>query len=361
MTEMHVLLVENSPADARLVETALANEDVRLTHVESLGDAIRAVAEVQPDAVLFDPTLPDGQGVDGVERMREASDGVPIVVLTGSEHAQLGTEALRRGAQDYLTKSNLSGDLLLRTLHVARERQRISTALERSNEDLQRFAYVASHDLQEPLRMVKSYLQLLSRRYEGQLDDTADEFIAFAVDGAERMQRLIDGLLTYSRVQTKGRAFGLTDCEAALDDALKDLELAVEDSGAAITRDALPHVTADRAQLTQLLQNLIGNAIKFRGEVPPEIDVSARRDDGEWVFSVRDKGIGVPAERADEVFTMFRRLHGTAEYPGAGIGLAVCRRIVERHGGRIWLESPPGGGTTFCFTIPDQQGEQQAA
>jgi light-regulated signal transduction histidine kinase (bacteriophytochrome) len=224
--------------------------------------------------------------------------------------------------------------------------------LQRSNGELEQFAYVASHDLQEPLRMVGSYTQLLSRRYKGKLDQDADEFIAFAVDGVTRMQRLINDLLQYSRVGTKGREPEPTDSEAVLGRALANLKTAIEDNGATVTYDPLPVVMADDRQLEQLLQNLVGNAIKFHGAEPPQVHMRAERSSGCWMFTVKDNGIGIEPQYYERIFQVFQRLHTMSEYSGTGIGLAVCKKIVERHGGRIWVESEPGKGTSFLFTLP---------
>jgi light-regulated signal transduction histidine kinase (bacteriophytochrome) len=224
--------------------------------------------------------------------------------------------------------------------------------LNRSNEELGQFAYIASHDLQEPLRMVASYTQLLSKRYKGKLDSDADEFIAFAVDGANRMQSLIQDLLAYSRVGTKGKDLRETSSEDALQLSLLNLRGAIEDSGALVTHDPLPAVLADESQLVQLFQNLVGNAIKYKSPDVPKIHVSATRNGGnKWTFSVRDNGLGIDPQYFDRIFVMFQRLHKREEYAGTGIGLAICKKIVERHGGSIAVESQLGQGSIFRFVL----------
>jgi len=244
------------------------------------------------------------------------------------------------------------------------ERKRAEEALKekteelaRSNKDLEQFAYVASHDLQEPLRMVTSYVQLLARRYKGKLDSDADDFIGFAVDGAIRMWKLINDLLTYSRVGMRGKELEPTDCETILNQSLNNLKVAMGEKEAVVTHDPLPTVMAESPQLGQLFQNLIGNAIKFRGNEAPRIHVSASRNGNGWTFSVRDNGMGIAPEYAERIFIIFQRLHNRKEYPGTGIGLAICKKIVERHGGRIWVESEVGKGATFYFTLPASKGE----
>ncbi|HJT90143.1 MAG TPA: PAS domain S-box protein, partial [Bryobacteraceae bacterium] len=223
--------------------------------------------------------------------------------------------------------------------------------LARSNADLEQFAYVASHDLQEPLRMVANFTQLLAERYRTQLGAEGAEFVAYAVDGATRMQTLIQDLLMYSRVGTRGKSFEPTDCNEILGQAVANLQVAIRETGALVSHSELPVIRADASQFLQLLQNLIGNAIKFRGESTPQVHVSAGRQGVFWQFSVRDNGIGIDPRFADRIFVIFQRLHSRGEYPGTGIGLALCKKIVERHGGRIWVESEPGKGSTFNFTL----------
>jgi light-regulated signal transduction histidine kinase (bacteriophytochrome) len=223
--------------------------------------------------------------------------------------------------------------------------------LKRSNQELEQFAYVASHDLQEPLRMVSSYTQLLERRYKDQLDQDAKDFIFFAVDGANRMQHLINDLLDYSRVTTRGKPFVKLDLSAVLGHAIANLQKKIQETGAMIVNDDLPFVYGDEVQLVRIFQNLLDNAMKFRGDEPPRIHVSAKIMDDKIQISITDNGIGIDKIYSDRVFTIFQRLHTKVEYPGTGIGLAICKRTIERHGGKIWFESEPGKGTTFYFTL----------
>jgi len=265
--------------------------------------------------------------------------------------AEVTISAIRNASGTLLGFSTVTRDITERR----RSEERLQTTLmelERSNKDLEQFAYVASHDLQEPLRMVSSYTQLLAQRYEGQLDDRAKKYIDYAVDGAVRMQRLINDLLAYSRVSTQGRTLETIDSQLPLGEALFNLSAAIEENRVTVSGTPLPCVRADAAQLTQLFQNLLSNAIKFRGAAAPSIHVSALDLGRDWRFSVQDNGIGIEAKYADKVFVIFQRLHTRLEYPGTGIGLAMCKRIVERHGGRMWFDSEPGNGSTFHFTLP---------
>jgi PAS domain S-box-containing protein len=294
--------------------------------------------------------------------------GIAIQKARLYEQSRQAQTALEEKAAE-LTQSNTDLQHSTEEVKSAKEKlERVNSMLTvqaaelaRSNTELEQFAYVASHDLQEPLRMVASYVQLLARRYKGKLDSEAEEFIGFAVDGSKRMQDLIQALLAYSRIGTKGRQFAPTHCEVVLQNALKNLQIAIEDSKAKITHDPLPTVMGDSIQLGQLFQNLIGNAIKFRGEKSPSVHVTAERQANEWLFSFRDDGIGIDSQYAERIFVIFQRLHTKEEYPGTGIGLALCKKIVERHSGRIWVESEPHKGSMFRFTLPAEntaQGEK---
>lgn len=241
---------------------------------------------------------------------------------------------------------------IVRRLAVQQKLEQLARSLKHSNQELEQFAYVASHDLQEPLRAVTSYTQMLSRKYQNNLDEKADKYINYIVDGATRMQQLINDLLTYSRVGRQKLELTTTDCNAVLEQIFRNLQVTIMESNGVITYDSLPTVMADTAQLTQLFQNLIANALKYHGEDPPKVHISATRQEAEWVFSVQDNGIGIDPQYAERIFIIFQRLHTRRSYPGTGIGLAICKKIVELHKGRIWVESQPGAGTTFLFTIP---------
>ncbi|WP_222913374.1 PAS domain S-box protein [Natrinema sp. SYSU A 869] len=232
--------------------------------------------------------------------------------------------------------------------------------VEESNERLEQFAYAVSHDLQEPLRMVSSYLQLLEDRYRDKLDDDAQEFIDFAVDGADRMQSMIEGLLAYSRVETQGESFEPVELEAVLDDVLDDLQLRIEESSAEITTESLPTVDGDRDQLYEVFQNLVSNAIKYAGDAPPRIHITADRNGRKWIISVTDNGIGIAPDEQERIFEVFERLHTREEQSGIGMGLALCQRIIERHGGDIWVESTPGDGSTFFIAFPAAERKSNA-
>jgi PAS domain S-box-containing protein len=279
---------------------------------------------------------------------------------------KLGTlRALRADGQEFPMEASISrAQVAGRTLFTVilrdiTERELVEkklaekmAELARSNAELEQFAYIASHDLQEPLRMVAAYTQLLAERYRGKLDENADKFIGYACEGALRMQALVQDLLAFSRVGRNGAACTRVDCEAALKEILLHLGPAMQESGAVVTHSTLPTVWANPSHMTQVFQNLIGNAIKFHGKEPPAISVQAEQKDEQWLFSVSDNGIGIAPEYAENVFVVFQRLHTRTEYPGNGIGLAICEKIVERCGGRIWVEAQASHGSIFKFTLP---------
>ena len=305
-------------------------------------------------------TAPDDERSEQLQRWSEAAAGRSQIYETFRQRKDgsrfrallsLSPVAGREGVQ--LGVSTIVRDVT--EAYEARQRlERSSKELARSNAELEQFAYVASHDLQEPLRMVTGFMGLLQKQYGNTLGDEADEYIGFAVDGARRMQGLIDDLLTYSRVGSRGRNPESVDLGDIAGSVAQNLRPLLEETGATIRQGELPTVPADRLQMIQLYQNLVGNGMKFHGERPPDIELGAERGRGEWRLFVRDHGIGIPPEHRANVFEIFRRLHSREEYPGSGIGLAVCKRIVERHHGRIWIETTAGGGSTFWFTLPDR-------
>jgi PAS domain S-box-containing protein len=300
-----------------------------------IADGTRSAAEALAQQI--------GTGIELLGRRKDGSEFPIELMLSPLESADgiLVTAAIRD-----ISVRKKSDEHLVKTVGE----------LKRSNDELQQFAYVSSHDLQEPLRMVSSYTQLLAKRYKGRLDSDADEFIGFAVDGCNRMQGLIQDLLAYSRAGANGKALREISGENALKVALTNLRTSVEQSGAVVTHDSLPAIRTDETLLTQVFQNLVGNAIKYRRAESPQVHVSATKNGGnEWIFSVRDNGLGIDPQYFDRIFILFQRLHGRDEFEGTGIGLAICKKILERLGGRIWVESQPEKGSTFYFALPETE------
>jgi PAS domain S-box-containing protein len=303
-----------------------------------IADALRSAEDALAQQI--------GMGIELTGRRKNGSEFPIEIMLSPLESAEgvLVTAAIRD-----ISVRKKSEEHLVKTVGE----------LKRSNDELQQFAYVASHDLQEPLRMVASYTQLLAKRYKGRLDSDADEFIAFAVDGSIRMQGLVQDLLVYSRAGTNGKVLHEISSENALKEALTNLRATMEESGAIVTHDSLPTITTDDTQLVQVFQNLVGNAIKYHGLKAPLVHVSAKKNGGnEWIFSVRDNGLGIDPQYFERIFILFQRLHGPREFKGTGIGLAICKKMLERLGGRIWVESQPEKGSTFYFALPERDGKQ---
>jgi signal transduction histidine kinase len=364
MQALKILLVEDDPADVELILSALRSGGFSPTvDVAQTEEAfVEHVERNSYDIVLADYRLPSWNGMATVEVLRQQGLEIPVIVVSGFLGEAKAVECIKQGAADYVLKDHLprlpEAVRRAQTEKKLREEHRLAQQeLARSNRDLEQFAYVASHDLQEPLRMVATYAQLLAARYQGQLDENADKYIHYVVDGALRMQILVQDLLAFSRVGRPGGASAPVNCHAIVESALKNLEAAIQESGTRIQYGQLPTIVAEASQLMQLFQNLIGNAIKFRGKEPPVIHITAEGCGQEWLFAVADNGIGIAPEHAEVVFAIFKRLHTRAEYPGSGIGLAICKKIVEQHGGRIWVESELGRGSTFKFTIPAEKGK----
>jgi hypothetical protein len=325
------------------------------TAQEAIGRSISMLlpADEQNEMPGILQRLQAGDRINHYQTKRRRKDGTILDIslsvspIRDPEGRIVGAAAIGRD----ITELKRSEEALNRALADLRER---TNELARSNAELQRFAQIASHDLQEPARTVMNFCDLLERRYQGQLDEKAREWIGFAVAGARRMQGLIAELHDYARLQSRAKPFELTDCEAVLEAAIANLHSSIEETHAEVTHDPLPTLMADASQLVQLFQNLIGNGIKFHGEQPPRIHVSGQREGDEWVFAVRDNGIGIDTRHHDHIFLLFRRLHQEQEYPGTGLGLAICKRVVEQHRGRIWVESEHGAGSVFYFALPVQ-------
>jgi signal transduction histidine kinase len=363
---LHFLMVEDSEADCDLVirELKVGGFHFSSETVKTPAQFRTRVRALRPDVVLADYNLGQWRGIEAVEILRQEGLDIPVILVTGALGDTTAVECIKQGATDYVLKDALAKlpHAVRRALHEQQLRQQRREAeealsqkareLARTNQDLEQFAYVASHDLQEPLRMVAAYTELLSEKYKGKLDEQADKYIHYAVDGATRMQTLIQDLLAFSRSGRDGTEMSITNCNEVVQQALLNLEVAVQGSGAEIKCENLPAVYGSRGQLRQVFQNFIGNAIKFRKPAPLIVKVTAKDEGDEWCFSVADNGIGIPPDHLDDIFVIFHRLHTREEYPGNGIGLAICKRIIERHGGRIWVESEIGSGTTFKFTLP---------
>ena len=393
-----ILLIEDNPGDARLIKEMLIEAKSApfiLEWRDRLHAGLQWLTEYCADAVLLDLGLPDSQGLDTYAKVHDQFPRLPIVVLSGLHDESVAIKAVRDGAQDYLVKGQIDGRLMARSMRYAIERKNaeealqeahdnlerrvkertielsnlndqlteeieirkraeeglkeLTNALKVTNTDLMNFTHVISHDLKSPLHTIGGFANLLARRYKGKIDAGADEILDDIVNGVNRMQELIKDLLEYSQARTKKKQLTPIACTSVVKKAVSNLEAVINANNASITYDDLPTIRADSLQLISLFQNLIDNAIKYRKEEDPRIHISAEQKGNEWIFSIRDNGIGIDSKGSERIFGMFQRLSN--DQSGTGIGLATCKEIAKRHGGRIWVESNPGKGSTFYFTI----------
>jgi light-regulated signal transduction histidine kinase (bacteriophytochrome) len=362
-----VLIVEDNGPERELLCDILQDEGFQAVGCGSATEGLKQIERGRFGVAIVDLRLPDFSGNELLERIRAQDDQVQVIIYTGVASFDSVKEAINRGAFAYVEKLSDPGELLRHVHRAVRERagryaadletavRRRTEQLARSNRELENFASVVAHDLRSPLLTISGYCQILQEEYRGKLDTTADDYLGQIVAGVGRMSRLIEDLLNYSRVARSEEPFQPVDLEVVLAETAANLEAAVHESGAQIDASRLPTVPGVRAQLLQLFQNLVGNALKFRRDVPPVVRIRASHSENCWQFTVQDNGIGMESQHFDRIFLVFQRLHRN-EYPGTGIGLALCKKIVELHGGRIWLTSQPGEGTTFYFTLADQPG-----
>jgi signal transduction histidine kinase len=364
-TMLRVLLVEDNGADLELILNELGRSfDLTSDVVQTAAEFRQRVKAMVPDVVLADYNLGQWRGTEALAILREEDLDIPLILVSGVLGDVVAVDCIKLGITDYVLKDSL-GRLpvavraALQDKKLRQERRQAQEELRqkveelsRSNRDLEQFAYVASHHLQEPLRAVTENTHLLAQRYRGKLDEQADKYIDNALDGVRRMHGLIQDLLAFSRSAWQEALLRNTDCNEAVAQAMKNLPAAILESGATIKYEGLPRLMANGSQLRQVFQTLIANAIRFRGPEAPVVEISAEMQGAEWMLSVADNGIGIPAENAEDIFVIFHRLHSPAEYPGNGIGLSICKKIVERHGGNIAATPRAGGGTIFKFTLP---------
>lgn len=358
-----ILLVEDNLADAHLLTRFLAKVDrekFNLTKVESKQAAIRELIEHPFQVILLDLSLPDSQGLNTVVEVHQVAGKTPIVVLTGLNDQQVAMAALREGAQDYLVKGEISPDSLVRSLNYAIERQQIldklqevNLQLSRSNKELEQFAYVVSHDLQQPLQSILGFSQLLMYKYGETLDHQGKHYLEHIVAASHRMRQLTKDLLIYAQIGKSIEAIEISDCNQIIEIVKSNLETIILPNKVTVEYQDLPQVKVNKGPLVQLFQNLMENSIKYsRKEVKTAIKITATPKNNSWLFAVKDNGMGIASEDCKCIFEMFKRLAEAKSLPGTGIGLAICQKIVEYHGGEIWVESQINQGSTFYFTLP---------
>jgi signal transduction histidine kinase len=369
----NILIVDDDPRNLLALQAELENVGCNLTTASSGREALRHLLNSSFALILLDVRMPDMSGFEIAQLMRKHPrwGRTPIIFLTAFEGDQeTVVESYAFGGVDYIVKPidprllrakvQVFIELHQKTEEVRRETERriraeelagLAEELSRSNAELEQFACIASHDLQEPLRMITSYAGLLTREYQDKLDDRGRTYLEFVREGAVRMKRMVDGLLSYARIGHHGRPFEPVDCADAVTDVLASMRVAMDETTAKVIVDPLPQVMGDRIELTRVFQNLLSNALKFKSDRPPEVRISAERRGAEWRFTVADNGIGIDPKHSDRIFAVFQRLHPSDVYQGTGIGLSECKKIVERHGGRIWVDSRPNEGSQFCFTL----------
>ncbi|HEY9862594.1 MAG TPA: response regulator [Candidatus Obscuribacterales bacterium] len=365
----HILIVDDTPDNLRLLSKTLSEQGYEVQCAINGNLALMAVKHEPPDLILLDIKMPEMDGYEVCKRLKNQAETaeIPVIFLSALDDVFDKVKAFNVGGADYITKpfqveevfARIENQLTIR--HLQRQLQtknikleHLNQELQRSNRELEEFAYIVSHDLQQPLQTITGFAELLlALKSEINLEQEAEEYVTPILEEGIRMQELIQNLLEYSRVGTKKHHFEITDCQEILRKSLGHLHSAIEESCAIITHDTLPTLRADRIQLGQLFQNLIGNGIKYkRPNIQPKIVISVQEKPEEWLFRVEDNGIGIKPENFDRIFQVFQRLHTYQDYPGSGVGLAICKKIVERHQGKIWLESEWGIGTTFHFTLP---------
>lgn len=386
-----ILIVDDTPENLRLLSTMLIDSGYQVRRAINGKMALMGVKSAPPDLILLDIMMPDMNGYEVCQHLKASNETaqIPVIFLSALNEAIDKVKAFSVGGADYITKPFQIEEVLIRIenqLTIQRQQhkitqqnlqlmkqnfqlmqeiterqqaqyelQQLNQELKRSNDELEQFAYIASHDLQSPLQVIVGNADMLSWKYENRLGADADRYINQIVDAGMRMKQLIQDLLEYSRVGKRTCDLQPTECKTVLEEALANLHEEIALSGAVITYEELPTPIADRAQLMRLFQNLINNAIKFRRpDVTPLVKISSEYRAGEWIVGIHDNGIGIEPQDFDRIFEIFQRLHNSDEYPGTGIGMAICKKIVERHGGRIWLESEVGVGTTFYFTLPER-------
>ncbi len=353
-----ILLIEDNPGDVRLFEYEMEKTDKRwyeLKVSEDLHSAPQQFPRTGPDLILLDLSLPDSHGIKTITKTKNIFRNIPIIVLTGQDDELVGFEAIKNGAQDFLSKGDLNNQAIRRSIWYSMERHRVRQKLEQSNKDLESFATVASHDLKEPLRKVMSFGDRLMEKYHDSIDDQGQNYLNRMLKATERMQNFIDSLLSFSKVAQTSDTFEEIDLNLVVKEVLADLDERILQTKGEVKVEPLPTITADKMQIYQLFLNLISNALKFQNpEATPSINVSANRiSESFWEVSVQDNGIGFDNKYLEKIFNPFERLHGSNKFEGSGMGLAICRKIVERHDGHLTAISKPDEGTTFQIIFPD--------